>query len=87
MYNNIGGKIKGLAQFLAWLGIILSVLGGLVFMGITMLSGEFIGAILGIIIAVVGSLVSWLNGFLLYGFGQLIDNSDKIVRSLSRMRE
>ena len=27
----------------------------------------------------VGSFLSWIGSFLLYGFGQLIENSDKLV--------
>jgi len=30
MFNNIGGKIKGLAKFMCWLGIIISVIAGVV---------------------------------------------------------
>ncbi len=33
----------------------------------------------GIVLLVVGILFSWLSTLFLYGFGQLIDNSDKLV--------
>lgn len=77
MFNNIGGKIKGLASFICWLGIIGSVLGGIVLM----MMGDELGIILGIVVALVGSLISWIGSFLLYGFGQLIYNSDVIARN------
>lgn len=72
MFDNIGGKIKKLAKVCAWIGIIGSILGGL---------GTFaIGGILGFLfVAGLGCLLSWVGAFGLYGFGQLIENSDKLV--------
>jgi hypothetical protein len=42
-------------------------------------------AILGIVVAVFGSLAAWLSGLLLYAFGQLVDNSDIIVNQNKRI--
>ena len=82
MFGNIGGKIKGLAQFLTWIGII-----GSVIMGVTLMAeGDFL-AIIGLIVAIVGSLLSWLSSFLLYGFGQLVQNSDKTVALLKKLNK
>ncbi|MGN0971198.1 MAG: hypothetical protein ACI4OY_04515, partial [Aristaeellaceae bacterium] len=53
----------------AWVGIILSVLAGV---ALTMSAG-FIG---GILVAIVGSLLSWVGSLALYGFGELVENSD-----------
>ena len=78
MFKNIGGKIKGLAAFFAWVGIIGSILGGI---GLMIAIGDEIAIIAGIGIAVAGSLVSWIGSFLLYGFGQLIYNSDIIAKN------
>ena len=74
MFDNIGGKIKTVASTLTVLGIILSILAGL----ITLLDGE----ISGLFVMIFGSLFSWLGSFLLYGFGQLVENSDKLVALL-----
>lgn len=71
MFDNIGSKLKTVAQVATWLGIIGSVVTGL-----TMLDG-MIG--LGILTIIVGSLVSWLGSMALYGLGQLIENTDKLV--------
>ncbi len=79
MFNNIGGKIKGLATFICWLGIIGSVLGGI---ALVMILGDEMSIVVGIIVAIVGSLLSWIGSFLLYGFGQLIYNSDIIVKNI-----
>ena len=79
MFGNIGGKIKSLAQITTWLGIISSVIWGVVLMAT---DEDLIPA--GIIIALLGSLVSWVSSFVLYGFGQLIENTDKLVELLKK---
>jgi len=40
---------------------------------------EEIFVITGVAILIIGSLYSFLTSFLIYGFGQLVDNSDKLV--------
>ena len=81
MFNNIGGKIKGFAQIVCWLGIIGSIITGLVFIGIGSDTRDGGGlVILGILIAIVGSLTSWIGSFLTYGFGQLVENSDALTK-------
>lgn len=71
MFDNIGGKIKGFAKIVAWLGIILSVIIGL----LSLATG-------GLLIMIIGCVSSWVGSFVLYGFGQLVENSDKLVASL-----
>lgn len=68
MFDNIGGKIKVLAQVVCWIGITISVIFGL----ISFENG-------GIVVIILGSLFSWIGSFTLYGFGQLIENSDILV--------
>lgn len=70
MFDNIGGKIKSLAQITCWIGIVCSVIWGIV------VWVEELGFWLGLGIIVLGSLGSWISAFTLYGFGQLIENSD-----------
>ncbi len=72
MFENIGGKIKTLAKVLMWIGII-----GFVIYGIVMISEEQV--LLGFLIIAIGGLSSWVSSFVLYGFGQLVENSDKLV--------
>ncbi|MBR6806863.1 MAG: SHOCT domain-containing protein [Clostridia bacterium] len=93
MYNNIGGKIKGLAVFLAWVGIILSILSGIGILSTTSKVGYYsdsdlisgAGSLVGLITIVVGCLLSWVGSLVLYGFGQLVENSDKQAYELSRL--
>lgn len=73
MFDNIGGKIKAWASVIAWVGIIASISSGIVLC----ITDEFL---VGILVAVVGSLSSWLGSFMQYGFGQLIENSDYLVK-------
>lgn len=94
MFNNIGGKIKTVAKVLCWIGIVGSVIGGIAFMiaggsvsqygyyrsGAT--GGSFL---VGLLIALVGALASWIGSFLLYGFGELIDVSKAIENKLAHM--
>ncbi len=71
MFDNIGGKIKTLAQVICWLGIIASVI-----TGFSMWRYSF-GS--GLLMMILGGLSSWVGSFLIYGLGQLIENSDTLV--------
>lgn len=98
MFNNIGCKIKGLAKFICWVGIIISVLSGIAvilggasgrsygsdYYGERFASHSAGGAIIvGILIIVIGSILSWVSSFVLYGFGELVDNSRKVADRVS----
>jgi hypothetical protein len=77
MFDNIGGKIKTLAMTLTGLGITLSIVAGVISLSD--------GSIEGLFIMIFGSLLSWLGSFLLYGFGQLVENSDRMVELLEEI--
>ena len=82
MFNNIGRKIKIYAEVVSWIGIIICIIFGV----ILIISGvnESIGLIFsGLLIALVGSLFCWISSFFLYGFGQLVENSDILVETLA----
>ena len=74
MFNNIGKKIKTLAELICWIGILISLILGLIFV----IENIFVG----FIIFIIGVLSSWVGSFLLYGFGELVDNSTKIVKNM-----
>lgn len=70
MFENIGSKIKSLASVLRWIGIGASILAGLIMFET---DDDLIGW--GFLTMIVGSLMTWFSSFLLYGFGELVENS------------
>lgn len=70
MYNNIGGKIKVLAKLGFIVEAIILVLAGI---GLMVSTEEML--ITGLIVMVVGPIISWVSSWLLYGFGELIDKA------------
>ena len=40
--------------------------------------------VVGILTILLGVLISWIGSFVLYGFGQLVDNSDKLVEKAEK---
>lgn len=79
MYDHIGKKIKSLARGTFIVEAIGAIIGALVclFIGIVDGEGEFI--LYGLLCLFCGPLVAWISSWMLYGFGQLIDNSDTLV--------
>ena len=88
-YDNIGEKIKGLAKAFFFIGAIAAV-----FAGIFLMSDSEDTVLWGLLMIIAGPIISWVSSWLLYGFGQLIENSDmqvtllrKMERQLSTLRE
>ena len=69
MYDNIGEKIKGLAKVMFIVEAIAVVITGIALMAS---DGDMI--LIGLLVMVVGLIVAWVLSWLLYGFGELIDN-------------
>lgn len=76
MYDNIGGKIKGLAATVATIASIGAVIMGI----ITMVPGGRM-IVIGLLIMIIGMLIAWISSWLLYGFGQIIDTLDRIEKN------
>ena len=74
MYENIGGKIKGLAKATALLCAIGSVVGGIAMMAE---DEDLIGW--GLLVMFGGIMFSWISTWILYGFGELIENTNSIA--------
>ena len=72
MFDNIGSKIKTLAKVVCWIGIIGSIIAGIAMIA-TMGS---VGVLPGLLTIVLGALLSWVGSFVLYGFGEMVENSD-----------
>ena len=88
MFDDIGGKIKGLAVILCVLGIILSVILGIVCWTLPTgyrYSNPMAGFWPGLAVIVGGCLGSWIGSFFMYGFGQLIEDTQESRALLYQM--
>ncbi len=65
MFENIGGKIKTLAGTITIIGMLVSVIIGLLLMMSEVISGLVVGGL--------GCLFSWIGSFVLYGLGEVIE--------------
>ena len=84
MFDNIGDKIKTLAKVSTVLGIVISVIYGIVLMVSDLI-------FVGFLVMILGSLLFWISSFTLYGFGEMINqleysnsNSKKIYDLLNK---
>ena len=76
MFDDIGGKIKTLAEVVCGLGIAASVIGAII---LWVQNSAYTPTIFaGVLVLVLGCLGSWIGSFFVYGFGQLIENTDDI---------
>ncbi|MBE6913199.1 MAG: zinc ribbon domain-containing protein [Ruminococcaceae bacterium] len=80
MFKNISGKIKALAEGVCLLGIIGSVLAG----GMIISEGD---EGIGLLVMLIGAFLSWISSFVLYGFGQLIENTDIMANRKEETKE
>lgn len=76
MYDNIGGKIKGLAKASFIVAAIAEVI-----TGIALMAADEDLILYGLLVMVVGPIVAWVSSWLLYGFGELIDKASDIERN------
>ena len=84
MYNNIGDKIKTVAKTVGIVGMVFSLIVGFF---ICVALGELIGGagvIIGLAIMVGGSIVSWMSTWLLYSWGDIVDNVQQINETLTK---
>jgi len=82
MFDDIGGKIKGLAKLYCWTGIIASVIGGI---GLMVSAEDGTLLIIGVLVVGLGSVASWVSSFVLYGFGELVDSTESIYYLVHKM--
>ena len=77
MYEKIGSKIKILAKVMFFIGSFGSIMAGVAFM---IDKNEF--NFIGIIILVVGIILSLATSWILYGFGELIEKTSFIATNV-----
>ena len=76
MYDNIGSKIKGLAEGVFIGEAVLSAIVGIALLA----SGEDL-ILTGFLVLLFGPIVAWVSSWLLYGFGELIDRVCEIAQN------
>ena len=81
MYENIGGKIKTLARVICWIGIVLSIVLGLILLIALSTDSPAIRIAVAIPVMILGAVLSWIGSFTLYGYGELIELTAKIERN------
>lgn len=79
MFHNIGKTIKVTSQVLLCCSIILSVLGYFGLLSFAIESHETGAVIEAGIIAIIWIVLSGVVSFLMYGFGQLIENTQTLI--------
>ena len=90
MFRNPGGKIKSYAKVLFWIGVVISIIIGVIEIGSSFVAAAYsyqgsfgtilLGILGGILTVAIGALISWLAVLTLYAFGTLVENSDELVR-------
>lgn len=82
MFDNIGKNIKELARVLCWVGVIVNIILGFVMFAKAGDSyyAEGLFMSLGFVFLIVGPIISIINGMLIYGFGELIDNNVEVKK-------
>lgn len=78
MFKNVGGKIKLITEILMWLSFMSFPIYGFVII----INDKDV--LKGIIVILLGIFLTWVSSVFLYGFGQLIENSDKIVETMEK---
>lgn len=82
MYDNVGNKLKTISVLFMVLGVLLSIVTGII---LIVISNSFM--LYGVIIIIIGPILSWIGSLVLYGFGQLVENSDILVSQNNKETE
>ncbi len=73
MFENVGGKLKVLAQVIFYIELIV-----IIFIGILLLGNGIETLWIAVLVIVVGGLLAWISSWFLYGFGEIVDKVGKI---------
>ena len=76
MYNNIGKKIKILAKVIFGVEAVLTFIIGLALLGEDAVSG--------LLVLIIGPIIGWVSSWVLYGFGELVENVKEIKEVLPK---
>lgn len=82
IFNNIGKKIKILAEMAFIIEALASIISGIVLICMGIMNEIASLGILGIVLFILGPVLSYIGVFVLYGFGELIDSVCSINQKL-----
>ncbi len=87
-FDDIGQKIKNVAKWSCWVEIVLVWIGAAISF-IVFLSDDYLWYLLWIpfVAAIFGPFIIWLSYWMLYAFGELVDNSAIIAKPNKRANE
>lgn len=71
LYENIGVKIKSWAKWIFIVEAVSAIIGGFIMVGND-------DAEMGLIMVIAGPVVAWVSSWLLYAFGQLVDDTNAL---------
>lgn len=77
MFRNVSGKIKMMAVVLLVVGLFASLVGGIAVID----NGNEFSVPAGLGVMIGGAAVSFAISFLVYGFGQIVENTDKMAEN------
>lgn len=81
MWNNIGTRMKSLAQIVCWIGIVLAAIGCLAYW----FGGK--GFFQGLLVLIVGGLSAWIGSWALYGFGIIVNHYEELEEKKNEPEE
>lgn len=85
MFDDIGTKMQKAAKTIAWIDIVMSIIGGTVmlFAAIDDIEHLWFLIILAPVVVAIGCVTAWLSVITLYGFGKLVED----VAAIRRQKE
>jgi len=83
MYKNIGKKIKGLSYFLAW--CLVALCSFYAFYRLFLNEIDLKNAVISGCIIIGGCIIAFFFSWLIYGFGELIENGQKQIENLETL--
>ena len=87
MFDYIENQLKTASKFVCGIGILCSVIAGIIFMIVTAFwDFGVIYLFVGIAIAALGSAIFWVASLIIYGFGELIEKTSSIDYIISKIK-
>lgn len=81
MFDNIGSRIKKAANNIHWIGVIVSIVLGIILIVVDANLPSYLRGLItifGLLIMIFGAFLSWLLSCCLYGYGELIHKTSNI---------